>query len=169
MSEHVSFLCFMYLIFLHPSVLPKAQHINPLTHFSRLASTQFADCITCLASNHFVSVWTDTAFLPVHSLQFWIWTCLNMFHFHVLLICHFSIPVCNKRLSRRSTYTFLVAWLVHNLLIALPPSPPTILSNCLSASSLVLYIYTFFSLNMPKHLSFLCFIHLLFLHSSVPP
>ena len=36
------------------------------------------------------------------------------------------------------------------------------MDNCLSASSLVSHIYTFFSLNMSEHVSFLCFILCLF-------
>ena len=102
------------------------------------------------------------------------WTYLNMFLSHVLLIFHSSVLVCYKKLSRAiHLYIFsrpagaqladCVTYLATNHFVSVGAD------NCLSASSLVLYIYTFFSLNMSKHLSFLCFIHLLFLHSSVPP
>ena len=90
-----------------------------------------------------------------------------------MIYLHFSIPVCYKRLSRAfhlhifshpagtqcadcimylATIHFVSVWV----------------DNCLSASSLVSHIYTFFSLNMSEHVSFLRYIHLPFLHPSVP-
>ena len=92
---YVSFICPFF-------ILMCSQRHNRAIHrpiFSRLAGAQFADCITCLAISHFVSV------------------------------CAYS---------------------------------------CLSASSLVSHIYTFFSLNMSEHVFFLRYMHLPFLHPSVP-
>ena len=92
---YVSFICPFF-------TLMYSQRLNRAIHrpiFSRLAGAQFADCITCLAISHFVSV------------------------------CAYS---------------------------------------CLSASSIVSHIYTFFSLNMSEYVSFLRYIHLPFLHPSVP-
>ena len=93
---HVSFLCHFFIPVCSQSL---SRSTHPLI-FSRLAGAQFADCITCLTNNHFVSVWTDTGFPPVHSLYFWVWTFLNMFLFHISFICNFSTPVCYKRLRR---------------------------------------------------------------------
>ena len=150
-----------------------SQRLNRVTHppiFSRLAGAQFTDCNTCLATNYFVSVWTDTAFSPVHSLHFWVWIFMNMFLFHVSIICHFSIPVCYNRLSRAlhlyifshpagAQFADCITCLASNHFVSVWAD------NCLSASSLVFYIYIqIFILNTSEHVSFLSLIHLLFLH-----
>ena len=75
------------------------------------------------------------------------WTC---FLYHVSFICHFSISVCyklTKGSAERSTYTFLVARVAHNLLIALPASPPTILfqfEHTVAFQPVHLFTYTHF-------------------------
>ena len=56
MFEHVSFLCFIHLLFLHPSVLPKALQGNPPIHFLSPGQQTTADCIACITTNNFVSV-----------------------------------------------------------------------------------------------------------------
>ena len=121
--------------------------------FSRPASAQFADCITCLATNHFVSVWADNC-LSASSLfyiyiHFLVWICLNMFRFWASSICLFSIPVCPHRL-RRAIYQYIfsrladvhfadcITCLTTNYFVSIWED------NCISASSLVLYIHAFF-------------------------
>ena len=117
---------FLYLLLLHPSVLQRLSRAIRGPIFSRLAGTQFADYITCLTTNHFVLAWTDTAFLPVHSLLFWVSTCLYMFLFHDLFAISQS-QCATKGSAERSTHTILVSRPAHNLPIALPASPLAIL------------------------------------------
>ena len=164
MCEHVSFLCFIYLLFLHPSVLawPTNNLLIALPASLPTILFQFEQTLHFRRSTLFFFFF------------FWAWTYLNMFLFHVLFILYSSVLVSYKKLSRAiHLYIFsrpagaqladCITFLATNHFVSVWAD------NCLSASSLVLYVYTLFSLNMSKHLSFLCFIHLLFLHSSVPP
>ena len=65
----ICFVCIFHLFIISFSqCAPKGSAEQLPAHFSRLASAQFSDYITRLATNHFVLVSTDTAFLPVHSL-----------------------------------------------------------------------------------------------------
>ena len=84
-----------------------------------------------------------------------------------MIYLHFSIPVCYKRLSRAfhlhifshpagTQCADCIMYLATNHFVSVW------VDNCLSASSLVSHIYTFFSLNMSEHVSFLCFILCLF-------
>ena len=93
MSEYVSF-CFMFHV---PHLIARLiraihQHI-----FSRLAGTQYTDCITCLANTHFVLVCTNYPNF----------TSLHIFlHLNMVCVCiipnvlHLSIPACPHRPSR---------------------------------------------------------------------
>ena len=128
-----------------------SQRLSRATHpsiLSRLAGAQFADCITCLATCHFVSVWTDTEFSPVHSLCFQkhFWTCLVS----ELHLFSFSPSQCAPIGSAEPiTNTFLVAWPAYNLLIASLALPPTILFQFEQTIAFqpvhLFYIYTDFS------------------------
>ena len=84
-----------------------------------------------------------------------------------MIYLHFSISVCYKRLSRAfhlhifshpagTQCADCIMYLATNHFVSVW------VDNCLSASSLVSHIYTFFSLNMSEHVSFLCFILCLF-------
>ena len=84
-----------------------------------------------------------------------------------MIYLHFSIPVCYKRLSRAfhlhifshpagTQCADCIMYLATNHFVSVW------VDNCLSTSELVSHIYTFFSLNMSEHVSFLCFILCLF-------
>ena len=90
-----------------------------------------------------------------------------------MIYLHFSIPVCYKRLSRAFHLQIFshpagtqcadcIMYLATNHFVSVW------VDNCLSASSLVSHIYTFFSLNMSEHVSFLCFILCLFPSTCAP-
>ena len=127
---------------------------------------QFADCITCLPTSHFILVSTDTAFSPVHSLV----PLASSMPEHVSFPCfihHFSIPVCYKRLSRAihshnrshpagTQFLYCITCLATSHFVLVWAY------SCLSANSLVWHIYTFLSLNMSEHVFFLFHIHLPF-------
>ena len=112
---------------------------------SQLTGAQFADYIICLTSNHFVLVWTDSAFSLVHCSQFWLLTCLHMFHFHNFLPN--SIPVYYKGLSRAiypHNFSRLVGAQFAHCITCLPCSHFVSVwpHNYLSVSSLASHIYT---------------------------
>ena len=173
MSEHVSFTFFLYLPFLHAIVLPEAQQSNPPTHFKSPGWRTICwlyylprHLPFCFSLNRH---WIFTSSLFIFSKTF-----LNMSRFWALSIFFFSIPVCPHRLSRANhqhifsrlagvQFTDCITCFATNHFVSIWAD------SCLSASSLVLYIHTFFSLNMSEHVSCLSFIHLPFYHPTVPP
>ena len=122
-----------------------------------------------------MSVWKDTAFLPVYFLFFiFEFECVQTSFFSMFHLFAISSSQCAPKGSAEwPTHPFLVAWLAHNLLSVLPTLPPTILFQFEHTIAFqpvhLFYIYTFFPLNMSKHVSFLSFTHFPFLHPSVPP
>ena len=167
-----------YLSSIFPFIIPVCPKgsAGQSTHTFLVTWSAHIFMITCLATNNFVLVLTYTVFSSVHFLYFWVWICLNMFYFHVLFICHFSIPVVYNRLIR------VIHWYIFSRLagaqfagyINCLATNHFILAwtdNCLLASSHLFYIYIhfFLSLNISEHVLFLCLIHLPFHHPSVPP
>ena len=59
MSEHVSFPCFIICHFFIPVYFQMLSRTTHLPIFSCLAGAQFADYVTCLATNHFALVCAD--------------------------------------------------------------------------------------------------------------
>ena len=112
------FICY-FSIPLYYKRLTRTIHLH---NFSRPAGAQFAYCITCLATSHFVSFRANNC-LSARSLVSYIHPLfrLNMSEY-VLFHFMFHVPHLIVRLSR-AINTFLVAWLAHNILIALPASP----------------------------------------------
>ena len=157
----VSFVCYF--------LIPVCYRETNQYIFSSPAGTQFADCITCLATNNFVSVWTDTAFLSVYFFYIFelkdVWAFfVSMFHLFVISPSLWATKVS----AEQSTHTFLVVWRAHNLMIALTASRSTIWFQFEQTLHFHQFtFYSFLSLNMSEHVSFPCFIHLPFLHSSV--
>ena len=163
MSEHASFLYFIYLSFLHPNVLPKAQQSYLPTHFwspgwrticwlyylPRHQPLCFGLNRDCIFTSSLFTILSFNMSTHVHFPWF---------------ICHFSILVYYKRLSRA----------IHPHNFSCPAEAQfahciTCLStghfdlfwarNCLSARSLVSHIYThslvWICLNMFRFIS--CF------------
>ena len=84
---------------------------------------------------------------------------LYIFEFEHFRTCFFSMfhsfaifpsQCATKDSAEQSSYTYLVAWPAHNLLIALPASPPTILFHFQHTIAFqpvhLFYLYTFCSL-----------------------
>ena len=123
--------------------------------------------ITCLATNSFVSVRKDTAFLPAHFL----FLSLDMSK-HVSFLCFFNLPFIHPSVlpkaqqndppthfqsSGRRTVYWLQYLPRHQLFCF------SLNRHCIFASSL----FTFLSLNIYEHVSFPCFNHLPFFHPTV--
>ena len=103
MSEYASFLCFLHLLFLHPSVLPKTQQSNPPINFQLpgwiticwlhylLRHRQF--CFALYRLLHFCQF---TCFIYIFEFEC-VWTCFfSMYH----PFCLFFIANCSQRLNR---------------------------------------------------------------------
>ena len=163
-SEYTSFIYFFICHFFIPVCFQWLHRAIHRPFFSRLASPQFADFITCITTNHFVLVWTDTAFSPVHSLNFeFQHACrcsvsiiyLPFLHPSVLLksqqsnsLTKFQSPgwrtIClfNTYLVT-SHFVFVSVWAQH----------------CYSVSLLVSHRYRFFNSNMSEQISFRFMFH----------
>ena len=155
---HVSFICH-FLISMYSQRLSRVIH-QPI--FSPLDGAQFTNCFTCLATKHFVLVWADTAFSPVHSLLFWVLTCLNIFLFHDLFAISPS-QCATIGSAELSTHTILVTRLAHYLPIALPALPPAILfrfEHTIAFQSVHLFhIYTHFLVFILPGQCSICWLH----------
>ena len=160
----------IYLLFLHPSVLQKAQQSDPPRHFQYPAITQCADCIMYLATNHFVSVWVDnclsTSELVSHIYTFFSLNMSEHVSFLCFILCLFSIYLCPHRLSRATH---------QHIFSCLAGAQFADCITCLANTYFVLvctgyYIFAslliFLSLNMSVYVSFLCFTSF---HPSVLP
>ena len=121
--SHVSFICY-------PSIPVCSRRLSRAIHqhtFSRLASAQFTDCMTCLTSKTFLfCLFTHYCIFASFSMfefaHVWACICLHMFISMFLFVCNFSASLC-PHIAKQSTNTLLVAWPAHNLLIAWLASP----------------------------------------------
>ena len=114
------------------------------TIFSCLAGAQFADCITCLTTQNFVSVSTQHCIFAISHV--WVCTCLNMLRSNVSFICHYSISVCTQILGRaihQCIFSCLASAQVADCITCLATYSFFFQfeQNCFFASSLFLYIF----------------------------
>ena len=142
MPRYIPFL----LLICHSSFLVYYVRLSRAIHphnFSRPAGAQFFYRITCLATSHFVSVWARNRLSAISFFSHiytnsLVWIYLNMFRF----VSCFMWPIWLWVSAEPSINTFLVGWLVRNILIALPASPKqTLFWFAQTIPILLVYLY----------------------------